>query len=283
MNKKSRHGIAQQKVEMAGARGFRSGYWHLADEVPVSITFNGVAHAVMMASPCDLEDYAVGFALSERILTGFDEVEHLDVRAVERGFLIDLQVGPEASARVSARRRNLPGQTSCGICGLIELEEALPDLSPIVAVPAIDAPVVARALSSLRDHQPLNALARSLHAAAFCNSDGEVVLAREDVGRHNALDKLIGAGARGGHDLTSGFMIMSSRCSVELVQKAAVAGVPLLATVSAPTTLAIELARNVGLTLMCANGESELVILVDPCGISAPNDKKSMETKVINL
>lgn len=264
MNKSPPHGISGRVLELAGAGGSREALWHIADEVPVSLTFNGVAHAVMMASPCDLGDFAVGFALSERILTGLSEFERLDIREIERGFLVALEVSEAANARVLARRRILPGQTSCGICGVIELEEALPKLPAISSVPGVTLAAARRALSSLRDHQPLNAQARSLHGAAFCDASGAIAFAREDVGRHNALDKLIGAGTLGGHDLAAGFIVMSSRCSVELVQKAAIADIPLLVSASAPTTLAIELAEDVGLTLLCSSGNDELAILVDP-------------------
>lgn len=257
-------GVAERTLKTTGPEGALAVRWHLADEVPVSLTFNGFAHAVMMASPNDLEDYGVGFALSERILVDPDDLRSLDVRELEKGFLVDLEVGEDAGSRVAARRRNLPGQTSCGICGIIELEEALPELPPVTARLNVPFAAVRRALSSLRDHQPLNASARSLHGAAFCSAEGSILFAREDVGRHNALDKLIGAGVRTGVDLASGFIVMSSRCSIELVQKVVIAGVPLLATASAPTTLAVKLAEDTRLTLVCASGPEDIAVLVDP-------------------
>lgn len=274
MDKTDPLGIAARDVNLAGEGGSRAACWQIAEEVPVSLTFNGVAHAVMMVTPRDLEDFALGFALSERILTSPDEIENLVVNQIEKGFLIALEVSEAANARVAARRRNLPGQTSCGICGVIELEEALPKLPPISAVPKVTLAAARRALSSLREHQPLNARARSLHGAAFCDASGAVNLAREDVGRHNALDKLIGAGARGGHDLTSGFIVMSSRCSVELIQKVAIANIPFLVTASAPTTLAITLAEEAQLTLLCASGDDGLAVLVDPHEIASLADMR---------
>lgn len=264
MDKTDLLGIAERDVNLAREGGLRAARWHIAEEVPVSLTFNGVAHAVMMASPCDLEDFALGFALSERILTSPDEIENLAVSQIEQGFLVALEVCEAANARVAARRRVLPGQTSCGICGVIELEEALPKLPPISAAPQVTLAAARNALSCLREHQPLNAQARSLHGAAYCDGSGEPLFSREDVGRHNALDKLIGAGALQGLDLGTGFVVMSSRCSVELVQKVAIANIPMLVTASAPTTLAISLAKEVRLTLLCASGDDELAILVDP-------------------
>lgn len=277
MIKKGNPGVVDRVVEVSSPEGVgqvREVRWGLAAEVPVSLCYNGVAHVVMMASPCDLEDFAVGFSFSERILETLDDLEDLDVRAVDHGYLIDVRVRGAANARVSARRRNLPGQTSCGICGVIELEEALPKLPAISSVPEVTLAAARRALSSLRDHQPLNARSRSLHGAAFCDASGAVLFAREDVGRHNALDKLIGAGTLGGHDLATGFIVMSSRCSVELVQKVAIANIPLLVTASAPTTLAIALAEDVGLTLLCASGNDELAILVDPHEMASLIDRK---------
>lgn len=247
--------------EPGGGRKIR---WALAAEVPVSLCYNGVAHVVMMASPSDLEDFAIGFSLSERILEGTGDIESLDVRRVDRGYLVEMRVGEAAANRVARRRRNLPGQTSCGICGVIEIEEALPALPKITATPAVTRVGVARAISTLKDHQPLNAKARSLHAAAFADASGTIVLAREDVGRHNALDKLIGAAGRREVNLADGMAVLSSRCSVELIQKAVVANVPVLVTISAPTSLAVELAEEAGLTLITASRPNDMTIICDP-------------------
>lgn len=259
--------VVDSEIEVSGSEGARPVRWGLAAEVPVSLCYNGVAHVVMMVSPSDLEDFAIGFSLSERILKNVSDIESLDVREVDRGTLIDLRVSEAANARVSARRRNLPGQASCGICGVIELEAALPDLPKIDARPTASLAAVKSAVASLREHQPLNAQTRSLHGAAFADSSGTIVLAREDIGRHNALDKLIGAAAREGVQLSEGFAVLSSRCSVELVQKVVIAGIPLMVTVSAPTTLAVELAEDAGLTLFCMAGESSVAIITDPHSI----------------
>lgn len=264
MNHENSPSVVDRDVGVFAREGTDKVRWALAAEVPVSLSYNGIAHVVMMASPSDLEDFAVGFSLSERILSGPGDIENLEVRRVDRGYLIDMRVGEAATARVAARRRNLPGQTSCGICGIIEMEEALPVLPKITAAPEVTCGAVAKAMSSLRDHQPLNARARSLHGAAFADASGTIMLAREDVGRHNALDKLVGAAARAGIDLASGMVLLSSRCSVELIQKAAVAGVPVLATVSAPTTLAAELAEGAGIALVNASQPGDIIIICDP-------------------
>lgn len=252
------------EVEVSGPESERQVRWGLAAEVPVSLCYNGVAHVVMMASPSDLEDFAVGFSLSERILESVADIEALDVREVDRGTLIDMRVSEAANARVASRRRNLPGQASCGICGVIELEAALPVLPKIAATPVATLAAVKRAVVSLREHQPLNAQTRSLHGAAFADPSGTIALAREDIGRHNALDKLIGAAVREGVGIAEGFAVLSSRCSVELVQKVVIAGIPLMVTVSAPTTLAVELAEEAGLTLFCMAGDSDVAIITDP-------------------
>lgn len=267
MNRKNSPSVADRDVEVSGPGGARQVQWGLAAEVPVSLCYNGVAHVVMMVSPSNLEDFAVGFALSERILKNVSDIESLDARKVDRGFLVDMRVSEAANARVAARRRNLPGQASCGICGVIELEAALPVLPEIDAGPTASLAAVKKAVASLREHQPLNAQTRSLHGAAFADPSGTIVLAREDIGRHNAFDKLIGAAAREDMLLEEGFALLSSRCSVELVQKAVIAGIPLMVTVSAPTTLAVELAEDAGLTLFCMAEDSSVAIITDPHSI----------------
>lgn len=267
MNREISPSVVNRDVLVFASDGGHKVRWSLAAEVPVSLGYNGVAHVVMMASPSDLEDFAVGFSLSERILHDPGDIESLEVRRADRGYLIDMRIGEAAAARVATRRRNLPGQSSCGICGIIEIEQALPALPKIIAVPDVTRGAVAKALSSLRDHQPFNASARSLHGAAFADTSGTILAAREDIGRHNALDKLIGAAARGEIDLATGMVVLSSRCSVELVQKAAIAGVPVLATVSAPTTLAVELAEGAGMALVTGSQPEDITIICDPHNI----------------
>jgi FdhD protein len=232
----------------------------LANEVPVALEFDGSPYAVMMLTPADLEDFAVGFALSERIIARADEIARIDVRYGTRGIGIDVRLEKEHSARLAQRRRAIPGQSGCGICGLTTIEEALPRLSPLNGAPAVPAKALFRALEALPARQTLNKATGAVHAASFCDAEGEVLVVREDVGRHNAFDKVIGHLARQAIDPASGFALLTSRCSYELVQKAVLARIPILATISAPTELAVSIARGANLTLIAlARGDSVLL------------------------
>ena len=232
----------------------------LANEVPVAMEFDGAPYAVMMLTPSDLEDFAVGFALSERIVTRADEIARIDVRYGTRGIGIDVRLEKEHAQRLAERRRAIPGQSGCGICGLTTIEEALPQLAPLTAAPSVTAKALFRALAALPARQTLNQQTGAVHAASFCRPDGEILIVREDVGRHNAFDKVIGHLAREGIDPASGFALLTSRCSYELVQKAVLARIPLLAAISAPTELAVSIAREANLTLVAlARGDSVLL------------------------
>ncbi len=232
----------------------------LANEVPVALEFDGEAYAVMMLTPADLEDFAVGFALSERIITRANEIARIDVRYGSRGIGVDVRLEKEHSHRLAERRRSLPGQSGCGLCGLTSIEEALPQLEPLTAAPRLSSAALFKALSALPARQTLNLETGAVHAAAFCSADGEILAVREDVGRHNAFDKVTGHLARNGIDPASGFALLTSRCSYELVQKAVLARIPLLAAISAPTELAVSIARETRLTLIAlARGDSVLV------------------------
>ncbi len=219
--------------------------WQVPEEVPVAILFNSEHYAVMMATPADLDDFAVGFALAEGIAAKASDIDAVLVLPTEHGFAVDI-----AARNLSRRpRRSLEGRTGCGLCGIEDIMDVV--RMPGRALPDVALPpqAVACAFAALPEHQPMNAVNRTVHAAAWCSVDGAILLAREDVGRHNALDKLIGALARKGADFSSGFVLMSSRCSFELVQKCAIAGVGALATVSAPTALALTLAKQAHLKL----------------------------------
>jgi FdhD protein len=232
----------------------------LANEVPVAVEFDGEAYAVMMLTPADLEDFAVGFALSERIIAKANEIARIDIRYGSRGIGMDVRLEKEHSARLAERRRSLAGQSGCGICGLTTIEEALPELQPLAAAPAISEAALFRALAALPARQILNQQTGAVHAASFCRPDGEILIVREDVGRHNAFDKVIGHLAFQGIDPASGFALLTSRCSYELVQKAVLARIPVLATISAPTELAVSMAKDANLTLIAlARGDSVLV------------------------
>src|SRR5712675_2011235 len=232
----------------------------LANEVPVAIEFDGEPYAVMMLTPGDFEDFAIGFAASERIVTNASDIARIDVRQGTRGIGVDVRLEKDHRARLLERRRALPGQSGCGICGLTTIEEALPQLTPLTAAPKLAQKALFRALGLLPARQTLNQATGAVHAASFCSPDGEILVVREDVGRHNAFDKVIGHLAREGLDASSGFALLTSRCSYELVQKAVLARIPILATISAPTELAVSIAHAANLTLIAlARGDSALV------------------------
>ena len=221
----------------------------IAIEMPVSIEICGIGYAVMMATPSDLRDYALGFALSEGMIERIDQILSVDVHAVEGGMVARIALPAEHADRAFDRARLRVTESSCGICGMVK------------ARIATDRGAIARALAALHDHQPLGQATGAVHAAAFCTPDGAILRAREDVGRHNALDKLVGALARAGTDPASGFILLSARCSYELVEKTVRARCPMLVTISAPTSLAAERAAAAGLTLVAlARPDSALLI-----------------------
>jgi FdhD protein len=223
--------------------------WQVPEEVPLAIQFNSQNYAVMMGTPADFEDFAVGFAIAEGIVAKAADVTAVLVLSSGQGFAVDLCVPEDKIDRARMAKRGIEGRTGCGLCGIEDMRDAV--RMPSSALPAVDLrpEAVARAYEQLPAHQPMSRVNRTVHAAAWCSVDGEIRLSREDVGRHTALDKLIGALARGGADPARGFVLMSSRCSFELVQKCALAGIGALATVSAPTALALSLARQARLKL----------------------------------
>ncbi|PWC76232.1 formate dehydrogenase [Azospirillum sp. TSH64] len=223
--------------------------WQVPEETAVAFEYNGRSHAVMMATPADLEDFALGFSLAEEIVGAAADIENIAVRETPLGFVVNLTVDPLRLLRGSLRSRSMEGRSGCGLCGVDSLVHAVREPRKIETSLDVEPAAVAAAFRALPDHQPMNRANRSVHAAAWCAPDGAIRMAREDVGRHNALDKLIGAVVRSGADPATGFVVMTSRCSFELVQKTAAVGIPLLATISAPTALALELARNANLTL----------------------------------
>ncbi len=239
----------------------------IASEVPVAISVCGFGYAVMMASPADLEDFAWGFALSERLIDHLGQVERVALRQEDRGILLDIWLSDDCRERVVERVRHRVGESSCGLCGIENLDQALRPLPAVEAPASIRPNAIFAALAALRDHQPLNAATGAVHAAAFADRTGAILAAREDVGRHNAFDKLIGHGLREGMVPGEGFALLTSRCSFELVEKAALAGVRLLVTISAPTALAIERATACGLTLIALARADEMLVAADPHAI----------------
>jgi FdhD protein len=224
----------------------------VADERPIAFAYNGFSHAVMMASPVDLEDFALGFSLTEGIIESVDEIEALDVIEQGEGTRIEVSLSGAGLHRYLANRRirRLSGNTSCGLCGVEDLADATPRARRVPKAPPLDSGLIGRMADQLRQSQPLSRLTRGSHAAAWISPDGIVRFVREDVGRHNALDKLIGALLRENAEGADGFCLISSRCSFEMVQKAAAAGFSTLVSISSPTALAIRTARDAGLTLV---------------------------------
>lgn len=220
----------------------------IAEEVPVALVLNGISHAVMMASPADLEDFALGFGLTEGLLADAGELYGLDIHTVADGIEVRMDVAAACEWRLKDRRRTLAGRTGCGLCGTDSLGQVRRPV-PTVAATHVTPAALARAQQALRASQRTQALTGASHAAAWCGLDGTVLMVREDIGRHNALDKLIGAMVRAKSDPAAGFVCITSRASFEMVQKTAMAGVGVLAAVSAPTALAIDTAQGCGLAL----------------------------------
>lgn len=233
----------------------------LAAECPVAIEVNGIAYAVMMATPADLEDYAVGFALSEGMIDAPDELTEIAAAEVEQGYILRLSLNPARAAPLHERVRMRVSEGSCGLCGLESISEVLRPLPRLPASPAIAPDAIERALAGLSEHQADGVRTGAMHAAAFGAVDGTIVLAREDVGRHNALDKLVGALARCRIDPASGFILVTARCSYELVEKAVRAKCPVLVAISAPTSLAVERARDAGLTLIALARSDTMLVM----------------------
>ncbi len=223
---------------------------HIAEEVPVAFIYNDEPFAVMMATPADLQDFATGFALSEGIIEAPGDIAIEGVDHLIEGIQVRLRI-PAARARaLENRRRSMSGRSGCGVCGSELLEGAMRWPAPVTADPRVTIDALRRALTGLKSAQAINARTGATHAAGWAALDGELQLAREDVGRHNALDKLIGAMHAAGHDPGAGFLVVTSRASYEMAMKAASVGIGLMAAVSAPTALAISLADRANLTLV---------------------------------
>ena len=241
----------------------------IAGEVPFSLAFNGLAHAVMMITPTDLEDFVYGFAITQEIVGRAEEIESIDILKLPVGFLAQVSIPTERFQVLTERRRNLVGQTGCGICGLVELDQAVHALQPIEKAPLISRAAIFRALAASRDLQALNKTTGAMHAAFFVSAEGEPLLVREDVGRHNALDKLIGRMAQDKTDAREGFFLLTSRCSYELVEKAVIARAPALVTISAPTSLAVARAEVSRLTLVSLARPDSALVFNDPFHVFA--------------
>ena len=240
-----------------GADGARSVSRALPEEWPVALSYNGSSQAVMMATRQDLEDFALGFSLSEGIVEQPEDIQEFELVEHETGSECRFWLRPEREAALAARRRAFAGPVGCGLCGIDSLEAANRALPQVPRGVRFQAREVGAAAEALRGAQPLHDRTRAVHAAGFLQPGRGLVLAREDVGRHNALDKLIGALCRAGIDPATGAIVLTSRISMELIQKAAMAQCPVIIGVSAPTAHAVRLAEGAGITLAAfARGES---------------------------
>lgn len=222
----------------------------VAEETPVAMVYNGISHAVMMATPTDLEDFALGFSLTEAIIESPAELFDIELSHGPEGITIAMQIAGERLSGLRERRRNMAGRTGCGLCGTESLAEAIRPIPWVGCEQGVSDAAVQYAVAALKGHQPLQAESGATHAAAWCDRQGNILAAREDVGRHNALDKLIGSQRFAGRDFGEGFAMISSRASFEMVQKSAAVGMGCLVAVSAPTALAIREARKAGMNLV---------------------------------
>jgi FdhD protein len=234
-------------------------------EAPVALEFNGLAYAVMMATPADLADFALGFALTEGLAKSPADLNDLAVAEVDKGWIVRATLTGLGIEQLTERVRARVAESSCGLCGIENLDAVAKPLPPVAAHEPLGVAAIFAALAALRDHQPLSRATSAAHAAAFANPEGAILHAREDVGRHNAMDKLIGALAAAGQDPDAGFILSTARCSYEIVEKAVRAGATRLVTVSLPTSMAVERAKAAGLSLWCL-ARDDSVLLVNDAG-----------------
>lgn len=251
-------------VEIGVSQGKVVTRWSVTNEVPVAFVYNQRNYAVMLATPGDLVDFAIGFSVTERVVDNIADILEIDVRQTNRGVELRMKLVPDCVERLDVRqtRRNLIGRSGCGVCGLDNAETLFEPIAPVrdTAI-SLSNDALAQAVQDLTNHQPLNHRTRSAHAAAWSDLHGAILMAREDVGRHNALDKLLGAILLKGKPRSDGFVVMSSRCSYELVEKAARLQVPAIVSLSGPTTFAIKKAAECNMALYCRQGDGFVLIL----------------------
>jgi FdhD protein len=246
--------------------GQQPGIAIVAEEIPIGVLYGGIPHAVMMATPADLDDFAVGFSVTEGIIKAASDVRDIEVRETPDGVELNVVLVPERLHGFLSRRRtrNLRGHTSCGLCGVEDVSDTRAETPQAGAGRCFTQEAVRRALAALPSQQDLHRRTRAAHAAAWVSPDGEILLLREDVGRHNALDKLIGAALRQRTDLSAGFCLITSRCSFEMVQKALMASMPAIVAISAPTGLAVRTAEAAGLTLIALARPDGQIVYAGP-------------------
>jgi FdhD protein len=257
------------------AQAFAEGERAIAEETAVAFVYDGSSYAVMMATPRDLEDFAVGLTLTEGIVASKDEIEALEIVEEPIGIELRMRLTVPRGRALAERKRYLAGPVGCGLCGIDSIAEAIRPVKAVAGSLVTTPEIVLGALDAMGDAQAINRKTRAVHAAAFATRFGEVVAVREDVGRHNALDKLAGALARKGTDAGDGFLLVTSRLSVELVQKAAAIGTPMLVAVSAPTALAVRTAETAGMTLVAIARRDGFEVFTHPQRIRAAAPAKA--------
>jgi FdhD protein len=257
---------------------FSAGPRRVPEETALALTYNGGTYAVMMGTPHELADFAVGFSLNEGVIKSVDDIVSLDVVELDDGVEIRIWLAPELAERISERRRQIAGPTGCGLCGIDSIAEAVRPAAIISGGRSFSAQEIMTALSSIEPLQTINRETRAVHAAAFWTPGRGVVALREDVGRHNALDKLAGYVAQSHTDASGGLVILTSRVSVEMVQKTASMGAPVIVAVSAPTALAIRTAESAGITLVAIARNDGFEVFTHPERIVASADPRAHTT-----
>jgi FdhD protein len=249
--------------------GVSSGHRSIPEETAVALTYNGGTYAVMMATPQDLEDFAVGFSLSEGVISSSADIDSLDIMRLDDGLELRMWLSKPKADRLQERRRHIAGPTGCGLCGIDSIAEAMRPAAVIGQGRQFSSEQIMAAMRKLPLLQKLNTETRAVHAAAFWNFTSGIISLREDVGRHNALDKLAGALARASVAANEGIILLTSRISVEMVQKSAVIGAPVMVSVSAPTALAVRMADAAGITLAAIARADGFEVFTHPCRISS--------------
>jgi FdhD protein len=235
----------------------------IAVEVPIALVYNYISHAVMMATPDNLEEFAIGFSITEGIVNNRDDIEHIHIHHGEKGITVRLQINDDCYESLKEVRRNIVGRTGCGLCGTEQLNQAIKPVKPVKA-PDLTDDIIQKAVQNLRKKQALQILTGATHAVGWSDLQGNIQFVREDVGRHNALDKVIGLLANDAIDTKNGFVVITSRASYEMIQKATQVGIGAVVAISAPTSLAINMAQQSGLLLVGFARSERHVIYNDP-------------------
>jgi FdhD protein len=257
--------------------GYNAGTRLIPEETAIALTYNGGTYAVMMGTPQDLRDFAVGFSLSEGVVQSPDEFLSLDIIDLDDGIELRMWLNPAKAEPINERRRHIAGPTGCGICGIESIAEAIRPAAVVPMGRSFSPPEIMAAMAAVAPHQQINIETRAVHAAAFWTSARGIIALREDVGRHNALDKLAGALAQERVDASEGMVLLTSRVSVEMVQKTAAIGAPLMVAVSAPTALAVRTADAAGITLVAIARSDGFEIFTHPERFASEQKTSALE------